>query len=219
MDGDKPAKKRFKAYPIGYFHIDLAEVRTEEGKLHLFVAIDRTSKFAFARLEDKANRVTATAFLEALIEITPYKIHTVLTDNGVQFCHQPSRRNGPTARYFRHMVDMHCQENGIEHRLTKPNHPWSDEDQKTVWETVFLRNGQVERMNRTLKDATVKRYHDETQEQLKPHLQLFLDAYNHAKRLKTPKGLTPYEFICKTWTEEPKRFIVNPAHYTLGLNI
>ncbi|SDZ17369.1 hypothetical protein SAMN05421755_11521, partial [Nitrosomonas sp. Nm33] len=39
VDGDKPAKKKFKKYPIGYFHIDIAEVRTEEGKLYLFVAI------------------------------------------------------------------------------------------------------------------------------------------------------------------------------------
>ena len=31
--GDKPAKQPFKRYPIGYFHIDIAEVRTEEGKL------------------------------------------------------------------------------------------------------------------------------------------------------------------------------------------
>ena len=36
--GDKPAKQPFKGYPIGYFHIDIAEVRTEQGKLHLFVA-------------------------------------------------------------------------------------------------------------------------------------------------------------------------------------
>src|SRR4249919_2907545 len=50
IEGDKTSKKPFKAYPIGYFHIDIAEVRTEEGKLHLFVAVDRTSKLAFARL-------------------------------------------------------------------------------------------------------------------------------------------------------------------------
>ena len=40
-EGDKPAKKRFKTYPIGYFHIDIAEARTAEGKLYLYVAIDR----------------------------------------------------------------------------------------------------------------------------------------------------------------------------------
>ena len=66
VEGDKPAKKKFKDYPIGFFHIDIAEVRTEEGKLYLFVAIDRTSKFAFARLEDAATVHSASTFLNAV---------------------------------------------------------------------------------------------------------------------------------------------------------
>src|SRR5215203_2465614 len=65
VDGDEPDRRKFKSYPIGYFHIDIAEVRTEQGKLHLFVAIDRTSKFAFVQLVVKASRVTASAFLVA----------------------------------------------------------------------------------------------------------------------------------------------------------
>ena len=64
---EEPGKKRFKAYPIGYFHIDIAEVRTEQGKLHLFVAIDRTSKLAFAQLHEKATRQVAADFLHALV--------------------------------------------------------------------------------------------------------------------------------------------------------
>jgi hypothetical protein len=28
VEGDKPSKKKFKRYPIGHFHIDLAEVQT-----------------------------------------------------------------------------------------------------------------------------------------------------------------------------------------------
>src|SRR6202158_4550366 len=71
VQGDKPDKKKFKSYPIGYFHIDIAEVRTEEGKLYLFVAIDRTSKFAFARLEDAATVHSASPFLNALIQAVP----------------------------------------------------------------------------------------------------------------------------------------------------
>src|ERR1700692_3706784 len=114
IEGDKPAKKKFKAYPIGFFHIDIAEVRTEEGKLYLFVAIDRTSKFALVRLEDAATVHSASTFLKALIEAVPYKIRTVLTDNGVQFCDQPSRRNGPTARLRMHMFDKTCREQEIE---------------------------------------------------------------------------------------------------------
>src|SRR5919202_942189 len=61
VDGDKPKRSRFKAYPIGYFHIDIAQVSTEQGKLHLFVAIDRTSKFAFVQLHEKATQRIAAA--------------------------------------------------------------------------------------------------------------------------------------------------------------
>ena len=94
--------------------------------------------------------------------------------------------------------------NEIEHRLTKPNHTWT--------------NGQAERMNRMIKDATVKRYHYNSHEQLHCHLADFLDAYNDAGRLKTLNGLTPYEYICKIWTSEPDRFIVDPIHQMPGLN-
>ncbi len=108
-----------------------AQMQTADGKLQLFVAVDRTSTFAFARLEESATLHTASAFLRALIDAVPYTIHTVLTDNGTQFCGTqfcdlPSRRNGPTARLRLHMFDRTCRDNGIEHRLTKPNHPWTN---------------------------------------------------------------------------------------------
>jgi hypothetical protein len=74
-------------------------------------------------------------------------------------------------------------------------------------------------MNRTIKEATVKRYHYDTHERLKSHLANFVDAYNFARRLKTLKGLTPYEFITKAWTKEPKRFRLDPIHQMPGLNI
>lgn len=64
-------------------------------------------------------------------------------------------------------------------------------------------NGQVERMNRTIKDATVKRYHYDSHEQLRAHLTDFVRAYNFGRRLKTLRGLTPYEAICKAWSAEP----------------
>jgi transposase InsO family protein len=204
VEGDKPAKKKFKSYPIGFFHIDIAEVQTAEGKLYLFVAIDRTSKFAFAKLFDKANMAMATAFLEELVAAVPYVIHTVLTDNGIQFADLPKNRNGPTAMLRGHPFDRTCRRHDIEHRLTKPNHPWT--------------NGQVERMNRTIKDATVKRYHYDDHDQLRRHLADFIDAYNFGRRLKTLKGLTPYEFICKSWTSQPERFKLNPLQKMPGLN-
>ena len=63
MDNDRPKRQNFKRYPVGYFHIDIAELRTNEDKRYLFVAIDRTGKFAVAQLVDKANRKTVWEFL------------------------------------------------------------------------------------------------------------------------------------------------------------
>ena len=73
---------------------------------NLFVAIDRTSKFAVAQLVEKANRKTAREFLELLLETVPYRIHTILTElpmvaplvretigDGIQFAEQPRNRN------------------------------------------------------------------------------------------------------------------------------
>src|SRR4051794_2100046 len=198
-EGDKPRRSKFKRYPIGYFHIDLAEVRTEQGKLYLLVAIDRTSKFAFVELHERVTRRIAANFLRALIAAVPYKVHTVLPDNGTHFT-EPSGNTWTPAeikamlarkQLFRaHPFELACAQNDVDHRLTKPRHPWT--------------NGQVERMNRTIKEATVQRFYYATHDQLRAHLADFVAAYNFGRRLKTLKGLTPYEFICKRWTLEPE---------------
>ena len=200
MTDDKKPKRKFKTYPIGYFHIDIAEVQTAEGKLRLFVAIDRTSKFAFVELHQQAGKMVAAQFLRNLIAVVPYTIHTVQTDNGIQFTNMAHHKYA-----VHHIFDRACDEHGIEHRLTKVKHPWT--------------NGQVERMNRTIKDATVKRYHYDSHAQLAAHLQDFINAYNYARRLKTLRGLTPDEYICKSWAIEPQRFNLNPHHQSPGPNI
>ena len=116
----------------------------EEGRLYMLVAIDRTSKFAFAELRERVTERIAGDFLRRVIDAVPYKIHTVLTDNGTHF--KDPQGDGWTAAevkqlladktFFRcHAFVLACAQNSIDHRLTKPNHPWN--------------NGQVECMNRT----------------------------------------------------------------------
>jgi transposase InsO family protein len=214
IEGDAPNRRKFKSYPLGYFHIDIAEVRTEEGRLYLLVAIDRTTKFAFVELHEKATRRIASDFLRHLAAAVPYKIHTVLTDNGTHFTDptgdgwtpEDIKEMRAQKLPFRcHAFELVCADLDVEHRLTKPRHPWT--------------NGQVERMNRTIKEATVKRYHYDSHDQLRQHLSDFVAAYNFGRRLKTLKGLTPYEAICKAWLAEPRRFTSDPTHQIPGPNI
>jgi hypothetical protein len=78
------------------------------------VAIDRTSKFAFARLVESAGKMEAAQFLRELVKTAPHKIHTVLTDNSIQFT---TRKRDIYDGH--HIFDRLCDEHGIEHRLTK----------------------------------------------------------------------------------------------------
>jgi len=116
VEGEKPRKK-FKIYPIGHLHIDIADVQpTRAGATCLW-------------------RSTEPPSLP-----TPTRIHE------------------PPARLL-----------GIS-RLA-------------LWKRRLI---------------TVKRHVHQTHEQLNAHLQTCLMAYDLARRLKTLKGLTSYEFVCKT---------------------
>jgi transposase-like protein len=68
-----------------------------DGKIHMFLAIDRVSKFTFVEFYEKAGKLNAAAFLEHAIEAFPYRIHTVLPDNGIAFADLPKNRTSRTA--------------------------------------------------------------------------------------------------------------------------
>ncbi|CCM10460.1 Integrase, catalytic region [Cardinium endosymbiont cEper1 of Encarsia pergandiella] len=105
----------------------------------MYVAIDRVSKFAYAELHTKQTKMLAVEFLGNLIQSVPYRIHKILTDNGIQFTHYQQHRHA-----FPNIFDRVCKAHAIEHRKTKVKHLWT--------------KGQVERMNRTLKEATVHNF-------------------------------------------------------------
>jgi transposase InsO family protein len=73
--------------------------------------------------------------------------------------------------FHAHAFEYACALAGIDHRLTKPKHPWA--------------NGQVERMNRTIKEATVRRFYYETHDQLRGHLRIL------SQPTTSPRGSRP----------------------------
>ena len=107
VEGTTPVRRKFKANQLGYFHIDIAEVHTAGGRLTLLEAIDRTTKFAFVELHEKATRRITGDFLRALIKAVPYRTHTVLTDNGTHFTSPGNIRSA--AAEIRRAMDSHEQ--------------------------------------------------------------------------------------------------------------
>jgi hypothetical protein len=52
-----------------------------------------------------------SAFLSNAVEVFPYKIHTVLTDNGMAFADLPKNRRGPNRRFLGpHIFDRVCNQ-------------------------------------------------------------------------------------------------------------
>ncbi|NBJ10689.1 DDE-type integrase/transposase/recombinase [Microvirga sp. SYSU G3D207] len=142
MIGEKPTKKKFRAYPSGNFHMDIAVVRTEEERLYLKVAIDRASKFVLVKMHEKVTTAIGGDFLRALVKAVPYENHTVLTDYSIHFtppCNTasaaPLTKNAThRGELFRaHASEYVCVRTDVDHSLTRPRHPWT--------------NGQVERIN------------------------------------------------------------------------
>jgi transposase InsO family protein len=204
-DEEKASKRQhFAETAIGYVHIDLCELRLAEGKLFMFLAIDRVSKFVHVAFFEAANKMNGAAFLREVVATFPYAIHTVLTDNGMAFADLPKYRDGPTARWMGHIFDRVCREHGIEHKLTKPYHPWT--------------NGQAERMNRTVKEATVKAFHYLDLDALEAHVLAFVRAYNFAKHLKALRWRTPFQAVLDAWTNDPSIFKMDPHHLIPGPN-
>src|ERR671913_482207 len=100
-DDEKASKrKRFAETRIGYVHVDVCELRLAQGKLFLFLAIDRVSKFVHVAFFDANTELNGAAFLRQVVAAFPYGIHTVLTDNGMAFADLPKYRDGPTARWM-----------------------------------------------------------------------------------------------------------------------
>ncbi len=198
-------RKRFAETRIGYVHLDACELRLAEGKLFLFLAIDRVSKFVHVAFLDANTKANGAAFLREVVAAFPYRIHTVLTDNGVAFADPPRNRGRHPeieAIFGGHIFDRVCEGHGIEHRLTKPHHPWT--------------NGQAERMNRTVKEATITAFHDPDLEALQAHVLAFVTAYDFAKHLKALRWRTPFQAVGDAWAKDPAIFKINPHHLIPG---
>ena len=209
---EKDKAKKFKEYEPGYLHIDVTYLPKFDGiKYYLFVAIDRATRTMYYETYDAKTSENAEDFMNKCLDFFPFSITHVLTDNGFEFtnklikskkghyCQKPSK------------LDVVCDENNIEHRLTKPATP------KT--------NGMVERANGTIKNNTIKINEYNNKEEMQKGLITFLMYYilyrRHGSLRKELNVKTPFNAIKKWFEIKPEIFLQKPDEFknkVLSLN-
>ncbi|MBU1680900.1 MAG: DDE-type integrase/transposase/recombinase [Bacteroidetes bacterium] len=202
--------KKFKEYEPGYLHIDVTYLPKFDGdKCYLFVAIDRATRTLYYEAYDAKTSENAESFMKNCLEFFPFEITHVLTDNGLEFTNRLIKSKKGNLCTKPSKLDVVCEENNIDHRLTKPATP------KT--------NGMVERVNGTIKNGTILKETYKNKEEMILSLNTFLIHYmlyrRHGGLRKELNVKTPFNAIEKWYELKPELFIQNPLDFKTKLLI
>ena len=196
-DAPKTPAKGFKDYTPGFVHMDvkyLPQMADEDQRTYLFVAIDRATRWVYLeRLPDKS-AASARGFLQRLLAAAPFKITTLLTDNGKEFTDRfcATGERTPTGR---HPLDRLCAEHAIEHRLIKPARPQT--------------NGMVERFNGRIRDV-LNTIRFRSGEHLNDTLQRYAALYNHYIPQRNIGHISPVQALINWHATHPELFVADP---------
>ena len=186
--------KTFKAYEPGYIHVDvkyLPQMTDETARRYVFVAIDRATRWVFIAIKGHKTAAAARSFLNAVAKAVPFKIKTLLTDNGKEFTDRLFGRRAKDASGA-HEFDALCTALGIEHRLTKPKSPQT--------------NGMVERFNGRL-EQVLRSHHFNSADDLEKTLHRFVWLYNQHLPQKNLNHETPVQALKRWKNSHPHLFL------------
>jgi transposase-like protein len=201
---EREKAKKFKEYEPGFLHIDVTYLPKFEGKkYYLFVAIDRATRAMYFEVYDAKTSENAEEFMNKCLSFFPFGITHVLTDNGLEFTNRLIKSKKGNLCQKPSKLDEVCKENNIDHRLTKPSTP------KT--------NGMVERVNGTIKRATILKDHYGNKQQMITAFNTFLIYYliyrRHGGVRKELNVKTPFNAIEKWHELKPEIFIEKPIDF------
>jgi transposase InsO family protein len=201
---EKEKAKKFKKYEPGYLHIDVTYLPKLDGtKYYLFVAIDRATRTLYYKVYDAKTAENTETFMNECLEFFPFEITHVLTDNGLEFTNKLIKSKKGKYCTKPSKLDKICNENDIDHRLTKPGTP------KT--------NGMVERVNDTIKTKTVKQNEYQNKQQMNNDLMNFLVHYNlfrrHGSLRKELNVKAPFNAVEKWYEFKPEIFKEKPDDF------
>ncbi len=175
-------KGKFKEYLPGFVHVDLGYLPILKGtfqRKYFIVGVDRITKIIFVKIVNGKTQKEAVNFLNKLVKFFPYRIHRILTDNGKEVGKEFS---------------LECKRLGIKHKRTKIKHPWT--------------NGQAEATVKIIKKETIQKVFYQNYSQIEEDLLKWQNEYNFKRKLKSLKGLTPFEKMVEYYqglTEEKQK--------------
>ncbi len=195
----KEKAKKFKEYEPGYLHIDVTYLpKFDKQKYYLFVAIDRATRLLYYKVYENKTAANAVSFLKECKEFFPFYLTHILTDNGLEFTDKWARGKGFVSG--NHKFDVECKDDEIEHRLTAPYTPQT--------------NAMAERVNGTIKNATIKAEEYDNIDDVKKDLNKFLIYYNfnrrHGSLKKELKVRTPFDAVQSWFQTKPEIFKILP---------
>ena len=201
---EREKAKKFKEYEPGFLHIDVTYLPKFEGKkYYLFVAIDRATRAMYFEVYDAKTSENAEDFMNKCLSFFPFGITHVLTDNGLEFTNRLIKSKKGNLCQKPSKLDTICKENDIDHRLTKPCTP------KT--------NGMVERVNGTIKRATILKEQYNNKQEMITAFDTFLIYYmiyrRHGGVRKELNVKTPFNAIEKWHELKPEIFIEKPIDF------
>jgi transposase-like protein len=195
-EAEKREIKKFKQYPPGFLHIDCFYLPKFMGKrAYCYLAVDRATRLIFLRIYYRKDKYSAADFLVQVLGFFPFRVHTILTDNGKEFTNIGQKGYGRIGKNPA-LFEIICELAGIDYRKTKAKHPWT--------------NGMAERTVRTVKENTIKLEKYESLEDAAISILHYQDIHNFRYRMKVLNYKTPFQITMDWFVKEPKLFIKHP---------
>lgn len=182
-------KRSPKPVGAGYIEIDTIVKFIHGIKLYILNAVDVNLKFQFSYGYTRLNSSNSTDFIRKLELVYPLqnKIHTVQTDNGLEFMGE---------------FDDYLKRKGIKHLFIYPRCPRI--------------NGFVERANRTLTEEFIDGHEEyilEGIDEFNSALINYLVWYNTKRVHKSLGNVSPINYLLKNLSSESQKYVI----YTLFL--
>lgn len=167
----------------------------ENKQYYQFTAIDCASRWRHLKIYEDQTNHSAIDFLKELIDIAPFRIRAVKTDNGSYFTNRYTGylKSSDPMNPRLHDFDLLCQGKNIIHYLIDPGKP--------------AQNGKVERSHRSDQEIFYDRNRFKTLIDLERKIRIWNNEYNNLEHCGL-NGKTPNEMLQFLINTEPTNVCV-----------